>query len=150
MKKFTRVAAVSASVLARSGERAAIGASEARLLDLIRGLIADMGLAVVLVTHDLSVARLLSNRILVMKQGEVVESGLTDRVLDDPTARVLGARGMRTPSPNDLLVVEGLDKAFTLHAAKRDCRWFRTSRSRSRVGECVLPAVLPASASLRS
>src|SRR5271170_1024660 len=59
---------------------------QARLLDLIRGLIADMGLAVVLVTHDLSVARLLSNRILVMKEGEVVESGLTDRVLDDPQA----------------------------------------------------------------
>jgi putative phosphonate transport system ATP-binding protein len=59
---------------------------QARLLDLIRGLIADMGLAVVPVTHDLSVARLLSNRILVMKAGEVVESGLTDRVLDDPQA----------------------------------------------------------------
>ena len=59
---------------------------QARLLDLIRGLIAEMGLAVVLVTHDLSVARLLSNRILVMKQGEVIESGLTDRVLDDPQA----------------------------------------------------------------
>jgi putative phosphonate transport system ATP-binding protein len=59
---------------------------QARLLDLIRGLIADMGLAVVLVTHDLSVARLLSNRILVMKEGEVIESGLTDRVLDDPRA----------------------------------------------------------------
>jgi len=57
---------------------------QARLLDLIRGLIAEMGLAVVLVTHDLAVARLLSNRILVMKGGEVIESGLTDRVLDDP------------------------------------------------------------------
>jgi putative phosphonate transport system ATP-binding protein len=59
---------------------------QARLLDLLRGLIADMGLAVVLVTHDLAVARLLSHRILVMKQGEVIESGLTDRVLDDPQA----------------------------------------------------------------
>ena len=59
---------------------------QARLLDLIRGLIAEMGLAVVLVTHDLAVARLLSNRILVMKQGEVIEAGLTDRVLDDPQA----------------------------------------------------------------
>jgi putative phosphonate transport system ATP-binding protein len=59
---------------------------QARLLDLLRGLIADMGLAVVLVTHDLAVARVLSHRILVMKQGEVVESGLTDRVLDDPQA----------------------------------------------------------------
>ena len=43
-----------------------------------------MGLAVVLVTHDLAVARLLSNRILVMKDGEVIESEFTDRVLDDP------------------------------------------------------------------
>ncbi len=59
---------------------------QARLLDLLRGLIADMGLAVVLVTHDLAVARLLSHRILVMKEGEVIESGLTDRVLDDPQA----------------------------------------------------------------
>jgi len=59
---------------------------QARLLDLIRSLIAEMGLAVVLVTHDLAVARLLSNRILVMKEGAVVESGLTDRVLDDPQA----------------------------------------------------------------
>ena len=59
---------------------------QARLLDLIRGLISEMGLAVVLVTHDLAVARLLSNRMLVMKQGEVIESGLTDRVLDDPQA----------------------------------------------------------------
>jgi alpha-D-ribose 1-methylphosphonate 5-phosphate C-P lyase len=59
---------------------------QARLLDLIRGLIGEMGLAVALVTHDLAVARLLSNRIMVMKDGEVIESGLTDRVLDDPQA----------------------------------------------------------------
>jgi putative phosphonate transport system ATP-binding protein len=59
---------------------------QARLLDLMRNLIAEMGLAVVLVTHDLAVARLLSNRILVMQRGEVIESGLTDRVLDDPQA----------------------------------------------------------------
>ena len=34
--------------------------------------------------YDLGVARLLADRLLVMKQGQVVESGLTDRVLDDP------------------------------------------------------------------
>ena len=39
---------------------------------------------VVIVTDDLGVARLLADRLLVMKQGQVVESGLTDRVLDDP------------------------------------------------------------------
>ncbi len=35
-------------------------------------------------THDLAVARLLSHRTMVMKNGVVVESGLTDQVLDDP------------------------------------------------------------------
>jgi putative phosphonate transport system ATP-binding protein len=38
----------------------------------------------VIVTHDLAVARLLAHRMLVMKDGRVVEQGLTDRVLDDP------------------------------------------------------------------
>jgi putative phosphonate transport system ATP-binding protein len=57
---------------------------QARLLDLIRGLVADLKLSVVIVTHDLAVARLLSHRIMVMKEGRVIESGLTDQVLDDP------------------------------------------------------------------
>ncbi|MFQ3622144.1 MAG: phosphonate C-P lyase system protein PhnK [Acetobacteraceae bacterium] len=57
---------------------------QARLLDLIRGLVAELGLAVLLVTHDLAVARLLAHRTLVMRQGRIVETGLTDQVLDDP------------------------------------------------------------------
>nr|WP_226381872.1 phosphonate C-P lyase system protein PhnK [Roseomonas ponticola] len=57
---------------------------QARLLDLIRALVADLGLAVLIVTHDIAAARLLAHRILVMRQGQVVEEGLTDRVLDDP------------------------------------------------------------------
>jgi len=57
---------------------------QARLLDLLRGLVADLKLAAVIVTHDLAVARLLSHRIIVMKDGQVIESGLTDQVLDDP------------------------------------------------------------------
>ena len=57
---------------------------QARLLDLIRGLVADLGLSAIIVTHDLAVARLLSHRMMVMKDGHVIESGLTDRVLDDP------------------------------------------------------------------
>ena len=57
---------------------------QARLLDLVRGLVEDLGLAVVIVTHDLAVARLLSHRTLVMRHGRVIEHGLTDQVLDDP------------------------------------------------------------------
>ena len=57
---------------------------QARLLDLIRGLVSRLGIAAVLVTHDLAVARLLAHRVMVMQRGVVVESGLTDQVLDDP------------------------------------------------------------------
>jgi putative phosphonate transport system ATP-binding protein len=57
---------------------------QARLLDLLRNLVADLGLSVIVVTHDLAVVRLLTHHLMVMKRGEVVESGLTDQVLDDP------------------------------------------------------------------
>ena len=57
---------------------------QARLLDLLRGLVRQMGLSAVIVTHDLAVVRLLADRLMVMKGGHVVEAGLTDQVLDDP------------------------------------------------------------------
>src|SRR5262252_827153 len=58
--------------------------AQGRLLDLLRNLVAELHLAVVIVTHDLAVARLLSHRVMVMKGGRVIETGLTDQVLDDP------------------------------------------------------------------
>ncbi len=57
---------------------------QARLLDLLRNLVSRLGLSVIIVTHDLAVARLLAHRLMVMRRGEVVETGLTDQVLDDP------------------------------------------------------------------
>ena len=57
---------------------------QARLLDLLRGLVRQMGLSAIIVTHDLAVVRLLADRLMVMKDGNVVETGLTDQVLDDP------------------------------------------------------------------
>ena len=57
---------------------------QARILDLIRGLVRRLGVAVVIVTHDIGVARLLADRLIVMRHGRIVESGLTDQVLDDP------------------------------------------------------------------
>jgi putative phosphonate transport system ATP-binding protein len=57
---------------------------QARLLDLLSRLVHELGLAAIIVTHDLGVARLLSHRMMVMKDGRVIESGLTDQVLDDP------------------------------------------------------------------
>ena len=57
---------------------------QARLLDLLRDLVGSLGLSAIVVTHDLAVARLITHRLMVMKGGEVVETGLTDQVLDDP------------------------------------------------------------------
>ncbi len=57
---------------------------QARLLDLIRTFVTSYGLAAIIVTHDLAVARLLSHRTIVMRHGRVIETGLTDQVLDDP------------------------------------------------------------------
>lgn len=57
---------------------------QARLLDLLRGLVDRFHLSAVLVTHDLGVARLLTHRLMVMQGGQVIETGLTDQVLDDP------------------------------------------------------------------
>lgn len=57
---------------------------QARVLDLVRRLVRDFDLSVIIVTHDLGVARLLSERMIVMQQGRLIEIGLTDRLLDDP------------------------------------------------------------------
>jgi putative phosphonate transport system ATP-binding protein len=57
---------------------------QARLLDLIRTFVTNYGLAAIIVTHDLAVARLLSHRTIVMRHGRIIETGLTDQILDDP------------------------------------------------------------------
>ncbi len=57
---------------------------QAKFLDLLRRLVIELKVAVIFVTHDLGVARLLADRLLVMRSSEVVEQGLTDQILDDP------------------------------------------------------------------
>jgi putative phosphonate transport system ATP-binding protein len=57
---------------------------QARVLDLIRELQQDLGIAMIVVSHDLSVIRMLTDRTLVMKNGRIVERGLTDQILQDP------------------------------------------------------------------
>ncbi|MDR2032713.1 MAG: phosphonate C-P lyase system protein PhnK [Azoarcus sp.] len=57
---------------------------QARILDLLRNLVRELDLSVILVTHDLAVARLLADRLMVMRRARIVESGLTDQILDDP------------------------------------------------------------------
>lgn len=57
---------------------------QAAILDLILEIHHLLSTAMIVVTHDLGVIRLLASRTLVMKCGHVVESGLTDQILEDP------------------------------------------------------------------
>ena len=57
---------------------------QARVLDLIRELQRERSMSMIVVSHDMGVIRLLADRTLVLKNGCVVESGLTDQILEDP------------------------------------------------------------------
>jgi phosphonate C-P lyase system protein PhnK len=56
----------------------------AGVLDLLRVLLEETGVAAVVVSHDFGVIEMLTRRVLVMQHGRVVETGLTDQLLEDP------------------------------------------------------------------
>lgn len=57
---------------------------QARVLDLIRTLQRELGIAMLIVSHDFGVVRMLTQRTAVMKNGRMVELGLTDQIMEDP------------------------------------------------------------------
>jgi putative phosphonate transport system ATP-binding protein len=57
---------------------------QARILDLILELHQQLGLSMLVVTHDIGVVKLLASQTLIMRHGRVVEAGLTDQILEDP------------------------------------------------------------------
>ncbi len=57
---------------------------QARVLDLLRRIQWEDRITMLLVSHDLGVVRQLARRTIVMKNGHIVESGLTDQILEDP------------------------------------------------------------------
>ncbi len=58
---------------------------QAQILNLLRDLVADRGLALLLISHDLAVVRHMTDHAVVLKDGVVVESGPTDALLHNPT-----------------------------------------------------------------
>ena len=56
----------------------------AQILNLLEDLRADFHLTLVLVSHDLSVVRHMSDRVLVMSRGEIVEQGATRDIFREP------------------------------------------------------------------
>jgi peptide/nickel transport system ATP-binding protein len=76
---------------------------QAQILELLREIRRRQGMAMLFITHDLSVVRQMTERVIVLYQGKVVESGGTEDVLDSPrdpyTARLLES----IPSPPSVL-----------------------------------------------
>ncbi|WP_427137982.1 ATP-binding cassette domain-containing protein [Psychrobacillus psychrodurans] len=57
---------------------------QANVLDLIKKIQRDLGISMIVVSHDLGVIRMLADRTIVLLNGKVIEEGLTDQVLEDP------------------------------------------------------------------
>jgi putative phosphonate transport system ATP-binding protein len=57
---------------------------QAKILDLIKVLQKEIGFSMVIVSHDLGVIKHLTDITVVMKNGQIVEKGLTDQILEDP------------------------------------------------------------------
>lgn len=57
---------------------------QAEVLDLIRQIQRELNISMIIVSHDFSVIKMLTSRTIVMKNGRIVEIGLTDQIIEDP------------------------------------------------------------------
>ncbi|KQY26920.1 ABC transporter ATP-binding protein [Rhizobium sp. Root482] len=102
---------------------------QAQILELLGDLQRETGMALIMITHDLEVAAVMADRIIVMNGGKVVESGKAEEVFTNPdhayTRRLMaavphGSSGRRHPRPavegETLLQVENLSKHYMLNA----------------------------------
>lgn len=78
---------------------------QAQILKLLEELQQKFGMAILFITHDLGIVRRISDRVAVMRDGEIVETGSTKSVFDKPeheyTKRLLEAQPSGTKTPND-------------------------------------------------
>lgn len=58
---------------------------QAKILELLKKLQKDMGMAILFITHDLTIVRRLADRVAVMSQGKIVENGLVSDIFANPT-----------------------------------------------------------------
>ena len=79
---------------------------QAQILELLQDLQREMGMAMLLITHDLGIVRKMAERVYVMKDGEVVEHGTTEKIFNQPeasyTQHLLSAEPKGDPPAPDL------------------------------------------------
>lgn len=106
---IARALAMSPSVLVADEPVSMLDASvRSSILNLLTDLRSELGLALLFVTHDLATARHISDRLIIMYRGQVVESGPTDEIIARPahpyTQMLLAAAGSRSIDHTDLVV----------------------------------------------
>ena len=98
---------------------------QAQVLNLLKELQARLGMAILLITHDLGVVRFMAERVCVMKDGEFVESGDTAQIFERPqhpyTRELMAAEpsGRPDPAPADapeIIATDGLKVHFPIKA----------------------------------
>lgn len=97
--------------------------TQAQILDLLKGLVADFGMGLIMITHDLAVVADMADEIAVMRRGEVVETGPTDTLLRNmkhPYTRMLFKASAHQvdlpppPAPEPLIEVTNLHCSYRL------------------------------------
>ena len=71
---------------------------QAAIIDLLRDLRTEMGLSLLFITHNLALIRTIADRVAVMTEGRIVETGPTATVLEHPTAPYTRQLLANTPS----------------------------------------------------
>ncbi len=79
---------------------------QAQILELLAGLKSRLGMSMLFITHDLGIVRKIADRVCVMTQGKIVETGPTQEIFDNPqheyTRHLLAAEPKgRPPAGND-------------------------------------------------
>jgi len=76
---------------------------QAQILDLLADLKRDAGMSMLFITHDLTIVRKIADRVCVMKDGEIVETGPTAEIFANPqhpyTQTLLAAESSGVPVP---------------------------------------------------